>query len=444
MALQVYNTLKKKKEAFKPRSGKKVNIFVCGPTVYDFSHIGHAKTYVAFDVIVRYLRAKSYDVFYLQNITDIDDKIIKEARAKGIDPLKFSEKFTKEYYKDMKALRITTVDKYAKASDHVKDIISQVRRLIKKNIAYELNDGIYFDITAPKDYGKLSGRTYVQEEDSVSRIDESIDKKNKGDFNIWKFSKPGDPIWKTELGEGRPGWHIEDTAITEHYFGPQYDIHGGAKDLIFPHHENEIAIMESISGKKPLVKYWFHTGFLNVEGRKMSKSLGNFITIRDALKKWDVDTFRMMFVSTHYRSPIDYSEASLRQAKANLETIRTAVEAGKKKISIKKWIDRFEALMDDDFNTPKVVALLLEIAKHINKTGEDLSSVIYSIGEILGVDFRPHKAKIPTEIKKLVAEREKARAKKDWAKSDKIRDELKKKGWTVEDSSKGAKVKKLF
>ncbi len=440
--MRIYNTLSKKKETFKPRKDKKVQMFVCGPTVYDVLHIGHARTYTAFDVIVNYLKYKGYKINYIMNITDIDDKIIATANKEGTEPLKFSDKFTKEFYKDMKALGIKSV-KYAKASDHIKDILSQVKRLQKKNQVYELSDGLYFDLSTFKDYGKLSGRTYLEEDDSVTKIDEALGKRNKGDFCVWKFPKPGDPVWKTDLGEGRPGWHIEDTAITEHFFGPQYDLHGAGRDLIFPHHENEIAIMESISGKKPMVKYWMHTGFLNVEGKKMSKSLGNFITVRDALKKYDINTLRLMFASTHYRSPIDFTEKSAEQAKSNLERIRTAVEAGKKKVDTKKWVKKFEAVMDDDFNTLKVIALLLEMAKRMNK-GENLSPAIYKIGEVLGIDFKPRKEKIPVGIKKLVKEREKARKEGNWAEADKIRSELREEGWIIEDSEEGPKVKKLF
>ena len=247
--VKVYNTLIKKKEPFKPRKAKKINLFVCGPTVYDSSHIGHARTYVSFDVIVKYLRFKGYDVFYLQNITDIDDKIIKRAKERKINPLKLSEIFTKEYYKDMKAINVNSVTKYAKATSHIKDILNQVKILMEKGFAYELADGIYFDIEKFKEYGKLSGRTALQADDAITRIDRSVSKRNKGDFCMWKFPKPGDPKWETKFGAGRPGWHVEDTAITEHFFGPQYDIHGGAKDLIFPHHEAEITIMESVSGK---------------------------------------------------------------------------------------------------------------------------------------------------------------------------------------------------
>ena len=440
--IQVYNSPTKKKELFKPIKSKKVNLFVCGPTVYDDSHIGHARTYVAFDVIVKYLRYLGYDVFYLQNITDIDNNIIVRAKERKMDPLELSDHYTKEYYKDMKALKVDSVNKYAKATDYLKDIIRQVKVLVDKGIAYELGDGIYFDIAKFKDYGKMSHRTALQAEDAVTKIDDTLNKKNKGDFCMWKFPKPGDPKWETDIGAGRPGWHVEDTAITEHHFGSQYDVHGGAKDLIFPHHEAEISIMESISGKKPLVKYWFHTGFLNVEGKKMSKSLGNFITIRDSLNKWDVDTMRFMFLSTHYRSPIDYSEASMDQARSNLDRIRTAVEAASKDGDVgKAYLKEFEQDMNDDFNTPKVVALLLKIANELNKTGDkSLAETLDKIGKVLSIDFQPKKQKIPKEILELVKRRETAREKKDWQLSDKIRSELAKKGYELQDKPDGTRV----
>ncbi|MBT3582531.1 cysteine--tRNA ligase [Candidatus Woesearchaeota archaeon] len=440
--IRVYNTLTRKKEEFKPIKYNKINLFVCGPTVYDSSHIGHARTYVSFDIIVKYLRYSGYDVFYLQNITDIDDKIIRIAKESKIDPLKLSNKFTKEYYADMKSMKINAVTKYAKATEHIKDIIKQTRALMDKGAAYELEDGIYFDISKFRNYGKMSGRTVKQAEDSVTKIDSNIGKKNKGDFCIWKFPKLGDPKWETKLGAGRPGWHIEDTAITEHYFGPQYDVHGGAKDLIFPHHENEIAIMETISGKKPLVKYWFHTGFLNVEGKKMSKSLKNFITIKDSVKKWDADVLRFMFISTHYRSPVDYSEASLAQAKSNLERIRNAVGAANRKGTAgKRYLENFEMMMNDDFNTPKVVALLLKLANELNKTEDNsLVDTLNKIGKILSIDFKPKLHKIPKAIQVLVKQRNLARRKGEWKLSDKIRVELRDKGYLLQDTEGDTQV----
>ena len=326
MALKLFNTLSRKKEIFKPIKDKKVHMFVCGPTVYDFMHIGHAKTYIQFDVIVKYLRFRGYNVFYLQNITDLDDKIIKRAKEEKIDPLELAHKFERYYHEDEKKLGINSITKYARATDHIRQIVKQTKTLIKKDYAYKVSDGYYFDIKKFKDYGKLSKRTVLSAEDAVSRIDEGIEKKNKGDFCLWKFSKPNEPSWDTELGKGRPGWHIEDTAITETYFGPQYDIHGGARDLIFPHHEAEIAQMESASGKKPLVRYWLHTGFLNVGGQKMSKSLGNFITVGDALEKYNAKTLRFFYIGSHYRSPINFTEKALEKAKNGLERLNDFVK----------------------------------------------------------------------------------------------------------------------
>ena len=288
--IRLYNTLTRKKEILRPIKDNNINLFICGPTVYDFPHIGHAKTYIQFDFIVRYLRHKKFKAFYLQNITDIDDKIIQRSKEKNISWKELSKKFEEIFYEDMKSLNVNSVDRYARATDYIKEIESQVKRLIQKGYAYKIEDGYYFDLSKFKGYGKLSKRKYLEAEDSVTRIDESINKRNKGDFCLWKFSKKDEPFWESELGKGRPGWHIEDTAITEKFFGPQYDIHGGARDLIFPHHEAEIAQMESISGKKPLARYWIHTGFLNIQGSKMSKSLKNFITIREALKKYDYKT----------------------------------------------------------------------------------------------------------------------------------------------------------
>ncbi|HJN62425.1 MAG TPA: cysteine--tRNA ligase, partial [Candidatus Parcubacteria bacterium] len=272
--LKTYNSLSRKKEALYPKGKKKVRMFVCGITPYDFAHLGHARTYLVFDMVAKYLKTQNYKVFYLQNITDIDDKIIERAKNTKKRPKEVSRFFEKEYLKDMKSLRIDSITKYARATDFIKEIQSQVKRLMKKGYAYQLKDGIYYDISKFRDYGKLSKRTVLQAEDAVSKIDEGKGKGNKGDFSLWKLSKPNEPKWKSPWGEGRPGWHIEDTAITEHFFGPQYDIHGGARDLIFPHHEAEIAQMEALSGKHPLAKHWLHSGFLTINGQKMSKSLG--------------------------------------------------------------------------------------------------------------------------------------------------------------------------
>ena len=474
--LKIYNTLSRKKEVLKPRKAKKINIFVCGPTVYDFSHIGHARTYIVFDVIVKYLRQKGYNVFYLQNITDIDDKIIKRAKEKKISPQKLARQFEKEYLKDTKSLKIDSVTKYARATSHIKEIISQIERLLKKGFAYKIEDGIYFDISKFKDYGKLSGRTAKQAEDAVSRIDESKEKRNKGDFCLWKLSKPGEPRWPFDslrslrVKDGRPGWHIEDTAITERYFGPQYDIHGGARDLIFPHHEAEIAQMEAVSGKKPMVKYWLHSGFLTVREQKMAKSLGNFITIKDFLTRQNLvkqnsggRLLRFLVIKNHYRSPIDYNEKLLLQAKKEIERIDEFVEKiqnakckmqNKSTVQISKFKKDFEGAMDDDFNTPKALAVIFNLINKGNSliaqnkiSPNDLRNILEFLkktDEIFNFIFwEKPKEKVPQNILKLVKERNEYRQKNQWLKADEIRKKIKKTGYWIEDTEKGQKIKKI-
>ena len=463
--LKLYNTLTRKKEVFKSLRNKKVNFFVCGPTVYDFSHIGHARTYVIFDVIVKYLRQKRYDVFYLQNITDIDDKIINRAKEKKISPQKLARDFEKEYLKDIKDLKINSVTKYARATEHIKEIINQVQRLLKKGYAYQIEDGIYYDISKFKEYGKLSKRTVLQAEDAVSRIDESKEKRNKGDFCLWKFSKEGEPVWPASFGRGRPGWHIEDTAITEKYFGPQYDIHGGAKDLIFPHHEAEIAQMEAISGKKPMVKYWLHLGFLTVNGRKMAKSFGNFISIKDFLKENPARLLRFLIIKTLYRSPINYKEKLLLQTKKELERIeefikkmqnaKCKMQKNNSKFKISKFRKDFDLAMEDDFNTPKAVAVIFELINKGNSLidknkissndAKNILNLLKNFDEVLGINLKYEikKLPLPQEILNLVKERERYREQKNWKGADEIRSKIRKMGYWVEDTEKGPKLKKV-
>mgnify|MGYP001353120655 FL=1 len=452
MPIKLFNTLTRKKEALKPIKGKNIKLFVCGITPYDYAHIGHAKTYVQFDVIVKYLRCKGYSVYYLQNVTDIDDKIINRAKEKNIKPLDLARNFEKEYHKDMQALGVDSITKYARATKHIKEIINQVSALIKHGYAYNIeNDGIYFNLSKFKEYGKLSGRKSMQAEDAVTRIDDSKKKINKGDFCLWKKSKKDEPSWDDPwFHNGRPGWHIEDTAISEKYLGQQYDIHGGARDLIFPHHEAEIAQMESASGKKPFVKYWLHTGFLNVKGQKMAKSLGNFITIREALKKYDPKVLRFFYLSAHYKSPIDFSEELLKQAKNSLERLNDflkKVKDSKEKDNsklIEKTKKEFFKNMDDDFDTPKALAVIFDFVKEVNKTGGGKKSynLIIEFDKIFSV-LTIEDLKLSQEIKKLIEEREKARKEKDYEKADKIRDKIRDKGYILEDSDEGPRVKKI-
>ena len=463
MALKLHNTLTRKKEAFKPIKGNKVNLFVCGITPYDYAHIGHAKTYVQFDVIVKYLRYSGYDVFYLQNVTDIEDKIIQRAKQKKLKPLDLARAFEKEYHKDMKDLGVDSVNKFSRATECIKEIIKQINILVEKGFAYKIEgDGIYFNLSKFPEYGKLSGRKSAEAEDAVTRIDESIKKLNKGDFCLWKKSKKDEPSWKDPwFNGGRPGWHIEDTAITESAFGPQYDIHGGARDLMFPHHEAEIAQMESASGKKPLVRYWLHTGFLNVKGQKMAKSLGNFIIIRDALKKYDAKVLRLFYISSHYRSSVDFSEELLEQAKNSLERLNdfarklknskekdARTSSGINSVDDEKLIENtkkeFLRHMDDDFDTPKALAVIFDFVREVNKKGGGKKSyeLMLEFDKIFNI-LDTEEEKIPTEIKNLVAQREKAREEKDFEKADKTREDLKKKGYLLEDTKEGVRVKKV-
>jgi len=497
--IKVYNTLSGKKDILKPLKGKKLNIFVCGPTVYDSSHIGHARTYIAFDIMVKFLRAAGYKVFYLQNITDIDDKIIKKAVEKQISVESLAKHFEKDYLESMKKLKVVSVSKYARATEHIKEIISQVERLVKKGFAYETSDGIYYDISKFKEYGKLSKRTALQAEDSVSRIDDGIEKKNKGDFCLWKKSKSGEPQWPSPWGPGRPGWHIEDTAITEKYFGPQYDIHGGGRDLLFPHHEAEIAQMEAISGKKPLVKYWLHTGFLTVNKEKMSKSLGNFITIQDFLNRPDFNSpqeaaraLRLLFLKSHYRSPVDYSEktisqiknelarideftnkikyeqvprkreqkASVRQAQDDAELVEASniknTRGWKAKIDklISSTEKEFKKAMEDDFNTPVALAVIFKLINEGNTlmaekklSSVDLKQITFFLKEVDAVfDFifwKKPKIDISQGVSKMVREREGYRKEKNWQAADDIRKKIEEMGYLVDDTPEGTKIKKV-
>jgi len=441
MPLKIYSTLSRKKELFKPIKKNEVNLFVCGPTVYDYAHLGHAKTYTQFDIIVKYLRHKGYKVFYLQNITDIDDKIIKKANEEKIDWKEIVKKYREAYFQDMKNIGVDSINKYANATDYMLEIISQVKRLIEKGIAYKISDGYYFDLTKFKEYGKLAKRKITEKDDAVSRIDENPEKRNSGDFCLWKFKKENEPFWKSELGEGRPGWHIEDTAITEKYFGSQYDIHGGGLDLIFPHHEAEIAQMESISGKKPLVRYWMHTGFLKINKTKMSKSLGNFSTIKDILKKYSLETIRYVFLSTHYRKPLDFSDKILENAKLSCERLKNICREidDDGKIN-EKYLEEFEKAMDDDFNFSKALQVLWKIVR--DEKAEGKYQTIKKIDEVFGLKLlTKEKIKITKEIQKIIEEREKARKSKDWKKADELREALKNKGYYVNDTEHGAEIK---
>lgn len=457
--LKIYNTMSRKKEKFQPIQGNRIKLFVCGPTVYDDSHIGHARTYISFDIIARYLEYKGYSVFYLQNITDMEDKIINRASELDVFPIDLARYFERRYLEDMQALGVDRVNLYARATEHISEIIVQIETLMDKGFAYETETGVYFNESKFPEFGNLSHRNV--EDLNIHRVSPDSKKRNPGDFALWK-KKDVEPYWDSPWGKGRPGWHIEDTAITEEYLGQQYDIHGGGLDLIFPHHEAEIAQMESASGKSPLVRYWMHTGFLNVSGEKMSKSLGNFITIRDMLKNHDPETFRFFVLSTHYRSPIDFSKTTLEQAKNSIEriykvikTIDDAIESdipetinndNELNDKLTETKNQFIEAMDNDFNTPEALSIIFNYIRDVNRELDidnisksmlkTIKNFLIETGSILGVDFS---GKVYTDDKSedlldvIVEVRNKLREKKDWELSDLIRSKLKELDIILED-----------
>ncbi len=442
---KIYNTLTHKLEKLIPRNENKLNVFVCGPTVYGLAHVGNGKTFTQFDMIVKYLRYRGFDVFYLQNITDIDDKIIKKSREDGSSWKDVSDLYTKEFLQDMATLRNDAVTYYARATDYINQIVDQVKRLEEKGVAYRTSDGIYYEITKFTNYGKLSRRTELQESDGISRIDSSNEKRGWNDFCLWKFSKDNEPFWETELGNGRPGWHIEDTAITEHHFGPQYDIHGGAVDLIIPHHEAEIAQMEVISGKSPLVKYWLHTGFLNMNSEKMSKSLDNFWTIRDVLKDYSFRVLRLMFCSAQYRSSLEFSKETLEQNKNTLKRldefvfkINPDLVYNDETIAISKLREDVKTAMDDDFNTPAALAHIFKYISVTNTKGAPGKAVYEYLQEInTFFGFFEFNKNTDPEIESLIEERNLYRKSKDWEKADKIKQKLLNMGVKLYDEKNG-------
>ena len=439
----------------------KIKMFVCGPTVYDYIHIGNARTFVIFDVVAKYLRYRGFDVNYIQNITDIDNKIIERAQKEGVAPLGYAKKYTEIFKEDMKALGITSPE-YKNATDHIPEVIKQVQTLLDKGNAYSIeSDGIYFDLSTFPDYGKLSGRTAAMADDAVTRIDDSDKKRNRGDFALWKFKQEGDPSWPAPFGEGRPGWHIEDTAITDKYFGSQYDIHCGGMDLMFPHHEAEIAQQESASGLKSFVKYWMHSGFLVNKSEKMSKSLGNFLTLHEALENYSKETLRFYFLSNHYRAPLELTDQSLKAAQAGVNRISEVLH----KLDLledqtggsilgdlhSRATEDLVVAMDDDFNTPRAFAVIFDFVKNINgilsqgglavSDANLVREVFKQVSDLFGI-VPANGLEIPDNIQQLVTQREQARQNKDFTTSDQLRNQIQDFGYTVEDTIYGPLVKK--
>ena len=376
--LKIYNTLTKQKEEFKPINPPNVNMYVCGPTVYDYFHIGNARTFVNSDIIRKYLEYKGYKVKFVMNLTDVDDKIIKKSNEENISTKQVTEKYIKAFFEDSANLNIKRANIHPKATAHMQDIIDMIKKLEQNGFAYNVDGNVFYDVQKFKEYGKLSGKK-IDELEVGSRVEVNEEKKNPLDFALWKKAKEGEPSWESPWGNGRPGWHIECSVMSCKHLGETFDIHAGGNDLIFPHHENEVAQSEAANGKK-FVNYWIHFGFLNIDNEKMSKSLGNFSTARDILKKYSAETIRMLFAQTHYGGPLNFSDELLSAAEKGLEKLNNLAQKVEEEIKsnkrdginstfdFKKYEDEFEKVMDDDFNTPQGIAVIFDFVKDVNKT----------------------------------------------------------------------------
>ena len=465
--MKLYNTMTMKKEEFEPLEQGKVKIYACGPTVYDFFHVGNARVFIMFDVLRRYFEYRGYEVTYVQNFTDIDDKIIKRANEEGISCEAVTEKYIKEYWTDARGLGVRDASFHPKATENIGEIIALIEKLIEKGFAYQSGGDVYYRTSAFSDYGKLS-RQPLEELQAGARVDVTEIKENPVDFALWKGAKPGEPFWASPWGQGRPGWHIECSAMVNKYLGETIDIHIGGQDLIFPHHENEIAQSEGASGKE-FARYWVHNGFLSIDKEKMSKSLGNFFTVRDAADAYGYENIRMFMLMSHYRSPINYSGDILLQAKSALERIKTAksslefirdngsdslkdIEA-KFIASLPRFRERFIEAMDDDFNTADAIAVIFELVRESNSIAADAEpskefaletlAVLGELVDVLGLLYGDEgNGGLDAEVEALIEARRVARSEKNWADADAIRDRLSEMGIILEDTPQGVKWKR--
>ena len=449
--LKIYNSLTKEKEFFKPIHDGRVSLYACGMTVYDYCHLGHARTMVSFDVVVRYLRSLNFEVNYVRNITDIDDKIINRANERNIAFDQLTSEFIEAMHDDEKALNILPPNEEPRATEYIDTIINLIALLLEKGFAYLGDNGdVYYQVSKFKEYGKLSKKD-IQGLDAGHRVDVNESKIAPLDFVLWKKAKAGEPHWSSPWGDGRPGWHIECSAMSMNCLGENFDIHGGGYDLQFPHHENEIAQSEAASGK-PFANYWMHVGFLQINQEKMSKSLGNFFTIRDALKKYDAEVLRYFLISSQYRSQLNYSLDNLDNAKRSLERLYQSIKGIALDASYhidKQWVERFNEAMNDDFNTPEALSVLFKLSHEVNKTKDGvLAATLKHLANVLGIlekspdAFLKGNVDDTQEIEALIVKRNKARMDKNWALADEIRQRLLTMGIELEDGVEGTTWRK--
>jgi cysteinyl-tRNA synthetase len=456
--LRLFNSLSRKKETFVPIEPGKVRMYVCGMTVYDYCHLGHARVLVVFDVIVRHLRSLGYEVTYVRNITDIDDKIIARAQENGESVNALTDRFIQAMHEDADALGVLRPDAEPRATESMDDILGMIQSLLDKGYAYQGDNGdIFYSVTKFDGYGQLSGKR-LEELQSGARVDVETAKRDPLDFVLWKAAKPGEPSWQSDWGAGRPGWHIECSAMSTVCLGAHFDIHGGGMDLQFPHHENEIAQSEAATGEH-FVNYWIHNGFVQVDEEKMSKSLGNFFTVREILKRYQPEEVRYFILSSHYRSPLNYSDDNLDKARGALQRLYTALRATKADddaVPDSEYAERFQVAMNDDFNTPEALAVLFELTRAINRAREQgsgdvgrLAATLRLLGGRLGilqadpaVYLQGPQGAVDSgvddaAINSLVARRDQARAERDWAEADRLRDQLAALGIVLEDAAGG-------
>ena len=467
--MQIYNTQSRRKEEFVPITPGKVTIYACGPTVYNYIHIGNARPAIVFDTLRRYLEHKGYEVTFVQNFTDIDDKMIRRANEEGTTVKELGERFIKEYYTDADALGIERATVNPKATEHIPEIINLIQKLEAKGLAYACDNGdVYYNTQAFASYGKLCGQN-LDDLEAGARIDTDPNKRHPMDFALWKAQKPGEPAWDSPWGKGRPGWHIECSAMSMKYLGETIDIHCGGKDLVFPHHENEIAQSEGATGK-PFVHYWMHNGFINVDNQKMSKSAGNFFTVRDISKEFDLEAVRMFMLGAQYRSPINFSREMIEQAKASLERLYTARdhyafllsnakdgEMGEREKELLEKVqaarDGFDTAMDDDLNTADAIGNMFELVRAGNALLDEKSpkqavqAVVDALAEmakVCGILSRKTDESGDEQVEALLKARAEARAAKNWAESDRLRDEITKLGYVLKDTKQGQQISKAI
>ena len=465
--MKVYNTLSRKKEEFKPITPGKVKMYVCGPTVYNYFHIGNGRTFIVFDTVRRYLEYRGYEVDFVQNFTDIDDKMIKKANEENTTVKDVGDKFIKEYYKDADALNIERATVNPRATEYIQDVIDFVSELIEKGYAYEVDGDVYFSTKKFQGYGKLSGQN-IEDLQAGARINVDERKRDPMDFAVWKAEKPGEPSWDCPWGKGRPGWHIECSCMARKILGETIDIHAGGMDLAFPHHENEIAQSEALTGV-PFANYWLHSAYINVNNQKMSKSLNNFFTAREVLAEYDADVIRFFMLSAHYRIQINFSKELLDSAKASVERLYNAIgnlenlldevstepmtdEEKEYLKSLDKYRQKYIEKMDDDFNTADAITVLFELSKDLNTNVTVNSSkelvtkaveLMRELGKPLGMLQKTTKGSLEDEVEALIEQRQQARKNRDFALADKIRDDLKARGIVLEDTPQGVRWKKI-